>query len=64
MACEECTMKERISALEEDSKKNAEAHREFYGKFEQMKVDNAIANNNMANIINKVQSNLNISIRS
>lgn len=50
MACEECTMRERISALEEDSKKNAEAHREFYGKFEQMKVDNAVANNNMMNI--------------
>lgn len=50
MACEDCMMKERISALEEDSKRNAEAHREFYSKFEEMKVAYAVTNNNMANI--------------
>ena len=50
MACEDCMMKERIAALEEDNKRNAEAHREFYGKFEDMKVEYAVTNNNMANI--------------
>lgn len=50
MACEDCVMKERIAALEEDSKRNQSTHRDFFNRFEEIKVETAVTNRDMLNI--------------
>lgn len=50
MACDECMMEGRIVALEEDGKRNQTAHREFYNRFEDIKVETAVNNATMMTI--------------
>ncbi len=47
-------LSQRVCALEEDGKRNSEAHREFYAKFEQMKIDIAISGNQISGINSKL----------
>ena len=41
MACDDCKLEERVKALELDCKRNQDAHRAFYGKFESIAVNSA-----------------------
>ena len=44
------TLEYRVKLLEEDSKRNQTAHREFYSKFEGMKTENAVMASDLSSI--------------
>lgn len=41
MSCENCQLEKRVDALEKDSLRNQNTHREFYNRFEELKIDAA-----------------------
>jgi hypothetical protein len=49
--CEKCMEENRISALEKDSERNSAQHREFYGKFNDVDVKQAVADEKYSQIL-------------
>jgi hypothetical protein len=54
MECENCTQENRIAALEKDSERNQNTHREFYGKFERLSSSDAVRGEQYTTIIEKL----------
>ena len=51
-----CEMKNRIEALEKDVERNASAHKEFYGRFEEIKSQNAVTEERYSNLLSLMTS--------
>ena len=56
MDCGNCIYKSRIEALEKDMERNSNQHREFYNKFNNLDVQNAVTNEKFSTLIDKLDS--------
>lgn len=50
-SCEDCKLEGRVKALEEDSRRNQETHKEFFGRFERVGENYARIDAQYANIM-------------
>ncbi|MBC8571051.1 hypothetical protein [Zongyangia hominis] len=61
MSCETCPNEDRIKALEGDSERNQKTHKEFFSRFEEMKVEaKGIQKDfqNILSVLNEVKSDV------
>ncbi len=54
MGCETCQYEDRIKALEEDSRKNQQTHKDFYKRFEELNVTLVMNGKDIQGVMSKL----------
>ena len=56
MSCENCLLKDRVSALEKDSERNSSQHRDFYASFSNIDKKQAVSDEKYSQILTTQKS--------